>query len=104
MSEAWIVIIGLAVTSATIRASGPVLMGGRELPGRFAGVIDLLAPALLSALIVVETVGLEGEIEVSASLAGVAAAGLILIRRPSALLPAILVAAALTAALRALGV
>lgn len=104
MSEAWIVIIGLAVTSAAIRASGPVLMGGRELPPRLAGVVDLLAPALLSALIVVETVGLEGEIEVSASLVGVAAAGLILIRRPSALLPAILVAAALTAALRAIGV
>ncbi len=104
MSDAWIVIIGLAVTSAAIRASGPVLMGGRQLPGRLAGVVDLLAPALLSALIVVETVGLEGEIEVSASLAGVVAAGLILIRRPSALLPAILVAACLTAALRAAGV
>ncbi len=104
MSDAWIVIIGLALTSAAIRASGPALMGGRQLPDRLAGVVDLLAPALLSALIVVETVGLEGELEVSASLAGVVAAGLILIRRPSALLPAILVAAGLTAALRAVGV
>ena len=103
MSDAWIVIAGLAVSSAAIRASGPVLMGGRRLPPRLAGVVDLLAPALLSALIVVETVGVDAELEVSASLAGVAAAGVVLVRRPSALLPAIVVAAGLTAALRAAG-
>lgn len=103
MSDAWIVILALAVTSAAIRASGPVVMGGRELSPRLAGVVDLLAPALLTALIVVETFGGDGEIEVSASLAGVAAAAVILTWRSSALLPAIILAAVVTAGLRAIG-
>ena len=65
MSEAWIVIGALAVTTAMIRAAGPVLMGERDLHPRLAGVVDLLAPALLTALIVVEVFGAGDEIEVS---------------------------------------
>jgi branched-subunit amino acid transport protein len=94
-------VIVLAVTSALTRASGPVAMGGRDLPARLAGVVDLLAPALLTALIVTETLGAERSLEVNASLAGVIAAGLVLLRRRGAILPAIVVAAAVTALLRA---
>jgi branched-subunit amino acid transport protein len=78
-------------------------MGGRELSPRLAGVVDLLAPALLTALIVVETLGGDERIEVDASLAGVAAAGGVLMWRRDALLPAIVTAAAVTAGLRLLG-
>ncbi len=55
MSEIWVTIGVLAVGTALIRASGPVILGGRELPQRVMDVIALLAPALLAALVVVET-------------------------------------------------
>ena len=103
MSDAAITIAFLAVTSFLIRASGPLLVGGRTLPPRFIGVIDLLAPALLTALIVVEVFGGDQRIEVTASLAGVLAGGGVLLWRRSALLTAIIVAASVTALLRALG-
>lgn len=102
MTDVWITVVALAVSGAMIRASGPLLIGGRALPARFVGVVDLLAPALLTALIVVETLGSGRSIELDASLAGVAAAGLVLIRKRDALLSAIVVAALVTALLRAL--
>jgi branched-subunit amino acid transport protein len=102
VSEAWITVAALAATGVVIRASGPVLMGGRRFPKRLTSVVDLLAPALLSALIVVETLGDGRAIELSASIAGVAAAGVVLSRRRGALLAAILVSALVTAVLRAL--
>ncbi len=102
MNDVWITILALALSGAMIRASGPLIVGGRALPARLVGVVDLLAPALLSALIVVETLGSGRSIELDASLAGVAAAGLVLIRKRDALLSAILVAALVTALLRAL--
>jgi branched-subunit amino acid transport protein len=104
MSDAWIVIIALTVTTALIRASGPVIMGERDIHPRAAGVVDLLAPALLTALIVVEVFGSGDEVQVDASLAGVAAAGGILWWRSTALLPALIAAAVVTAGLRAIGV
>jgi hypothetical protein len=51
----------------------------------------------------VEVFGAGDEIEIDASLAGVAAAGGVLIWRRDALLPAIITAAAVTAGLRAIG-
>ncbi len=102
MSEAWATIVLLAVASAAIRASGPLALGGRTLGRDAMAVIELLAPALLAALIVVETVGGTDGLDVDARVAGVAAAGLVLVRRRTAMLAAIAVAAAVTAGVRAL--
>jgi branched-subunit amino acid transport protein len=104
MTEVWITIAALAAATAAIRASGPVLLGGRELPPRLLGVIARLAPALLAALVVVQTVGAPagGALELDARIAGVAAAAGVLLAGASAL-PAVAVAAIVTAALRALG-
>lgn len=102
MSAAWLTIAALAVTTALIRASGPLIMGARRMHPRLGGVVDLLAPALLSALILVQTLGAEGTIEIEESLAGVAAAGLVLWHRRDALPAAIIVAAVVTAGLRLL--
>src|SRR5690349_4946256 len=55
MTEVWITIGVLVVTTALIRASGPVLLGGRDMPASVQSVIALVAPALLAALVVVET-------------------------------------------------
>jgi len=101
MADVWITVAALAITSAMTRASGPLVVGGREIPARFRGVIDLLGPALLTALIVSETLGGDGSIELSPSIAGVAAAAAVLLRNRSAILTAIIVAAAVTALFRA---
>ncbi|HKJ36619.1 MAG TPA: AzlD domain-containing protein [Solirubrobacterales bacterium] len=103
MSAGWITILALALTTVLVRASGPLLVRGRPLPPQLAGVIDMLGPAVLTALIVVELLGGDGRIVVSAALAGVLAAGVVLLWRRNALLTAIVVAAAVTAGLRALG-
>ena len=99
-AEAWITIVALALASAAIRAAGPVALGGRSLPPQVSGLIDMIAPALLTALIVVETVGGEEAIEIDPRLAGVVAAGCVLWFRRSAALAAIVVAAGLTALIR----
>ena len=102
MTDVWIVVIALTVSSLLVRAAGPAMMGTRDLPPRFTGVIDLLGPAVLTALIAVETLSNDGEIEPSASLVGLAAAAGVLLWRRSAMLPAIVTAAAVTAVVRAL--
>jgi branched-subunit amino acid transport protein len=102
MSEAWVTILALAATTVAIRASGPVALGGRDLPRPVMNVIALLAPALLAALVVTETFAGEArELVVDERAAGVAAAGAVLALRGSILI-AIAVAAGGTAALRAL--
>lgn len=103
MSDVWITIAALFVTTVAIRGAGPIAMGGRELGRRTTGVVELLAPALLAALIVVETVGgSDGGIDPDARIAGVAAAGLVLTWKRSAMLAAVAAAALVTATVRAL--
>jgi branched-subunit amino acid transport protein len=103
MSEVWATIVLLAVATAAIRAAGPVMLGGRQLPARIQGAVALLAPALLAALVVVQTVGAPegGSLEPDARLAGVAAAAAVLVGGGS-MLPAVAVAAVVTALARAL--
>jgi branched-subunit amino acid transport protein len=103
MAEIWITIAVLIVATAAIRASGPLLLGGRDLPAPAMGVIALVAPALLAALVVVQTFGAPegGAYELDARIAGVGAAALAL-RAGAKLLPVIVVAAAVTAVVRQL--
>jgi branched-subunit amino acid transport protein len=103
MSEAWITIGVLAVGTALIRAAGPLLLGGRELPARVQGVVALLAPALLSALVAVQTFSASegGAYELDARAVGVGAAALGL-AAGAAMLPVVAVATLATALTRAL--
>lgn len=102
MAEAWTLVGLLVVTTALIRASGPVLLGGRELPRRATAVIALVAPALLAALVVTETFrGAGTELTLDERALGVAGAGLVLALR-GPMLVAMAVAMAVTAAARAL--
>ena len=50
MSAAWIVVIVVSLATIAIKGAGPLLAGGRELPRAVAGVVSLLAPAVLAAL------------------------------------------------------
>jgi branched-subunit amino acid transport protein len=103
MTDVWVTIAVLAVTTAMIRASGPVALGGRDLHPAFQGVISLVAPALLAALIVVETIGAPegGSYEFDARVIGVGAAAVAL-RAGAGTLPAVGVAAVVTALVRAI--
>lgn len=103
MTAVWVTIAGLTVTTALIRASGPMLLGGRELPVQLQKTIALLAPALLAALVVVQTFSVPagGELAVDERALGVGAAGILLARGGSAL-SAVALAALVTALARAL--
>lgn len=102
MSDVWVTIIALFFATIAIRGGGPVAMGGRQLGQRTAAVIELLAPALLAALIVVETVGgSDGGLDPDARIAGVAAAGGVLAWDRHRMLTAVFAAAAVTASCRA---
>lgn len=102
MSEVWVTIAALAVTTALIRAAGPAIVGGRDLPEPPLRVIALIAPAVLAALVITETLTAEsGDIRVDERLVGVAAAGGALAVRAS-MLVAVAVAALATALARAM--
>jgi branched-subunit amino acid transport protein len=101
VSDAWTTVIVLTVTTAAIRASGPVLLGGRDLPRLARRVVVLLAPALLAALVITETLSNADGLVLDERAAGVAAAGLSLVLRDSLLL-AMAVAVAVTAIARAI--
>ena len=100
MSTAVLVIGGCAIVTAVIKAAGPIALGGRELPPRANAVIMLLAPALLAALVATQAFGEGDEWRVGADTVGVAAGGLTAWRGAS-LIVTVVVAAAVTAVLRA---
>lgn len=100
MIAVWVTIVALTVATAAIRAAGPVALGGRDLPPRLMAVVALLAPTLLAALVVTQTLGTEEGLAADARLAGLAAAGIALGAGRSALV-AVFAAAAVTALVRA---
>ncbi len=99
-STIWWTIAGATVVTAAIKAFGPVVMGGREIPARISGVILLMAPALLAALVVTSTLADGDDLQVGADFVGVLVGGALLIWTRLGILSAVLVAATLTAALR----
>lgn len=101
MSQTWLLIGLLVAGTAVIKGVGPVLLGGRALPARAGALIAALAPALLAALIVVETFSHERSLQADERALGMlAAAGVLALGR--GLIAAVVVAAAVTAGVRAL--
>ena len=94
MTEVWLVVALVGVGTVAIKSAGPVLLGGRPLPPRLAGVIDLLAPALFGALIAVQTFGDGQSLAVDERVIGVAVAGLAIWRKAPLIVVVILAAAA----------
>ena len=98
----WIVIAFVGAATIALKAVGPVILGGRQLPEGLNSVLFLLAPALLGALVVTQAVGGDRQIVLDDRLAGIGAAMLaIALRLP--LIAVVVIAAAVTAAVRALG-
>ncbi|MBA2641746.1 MAG: AzlD domain-containing protein [Actinobacteria bacterium] len=99
MSDAWIVVAVVGTFTLVFKAAGPVFLGRRQLSARAQSVVDLIAPVMLVALVVTQTVGGNEEISVDARVPGVAAAG-VAIWRGAPLVVAMAIAATVTALLR----
>jgi hypothetical protein len=102
MTAVWLTIAVLCAGTVAIKSIGPVALGGRSPSERISGVIGLVAPSLLAALVVYEALGGDGRgLTFDARLVGLAVAGLGLAAR----LPLIVIvalAAVSTALTRAL--
>jgi branched-subunit amino acid transport protein len=97
VSDAWLVVVLVGAATIALKATGPVLLGGRPLPTSLTGVVALLAPVLLAALVVTQTVGGDNELVLDARLAGVGAAAVAILAR--APVPVVVVLAAVVTAL-----
>jgi branched-subunit amino acid transport protein len=102
MSTGWLVVLLVGGATIAIKATGPLLLGGRKLPERLLGVVSLLAPALLAALVATLTLGAGRALVIDARAAGVAAGAVALwLRAPTIVVVA--VAALVTVGARAVG-
>ena len=99
----WALIVLCALVTAAIKAFGPIALGHRDLPGWFNDVIVLMAPALLAALVVTAALADGDHLAIGADTAGVAVAGVALWRGANVIV-GVVIAAAVTAGLRAAGV
>jgi hypothetical protein len=100
--DVWLLIGALVLMTAATKAVGPVFVGGRELPAWFSGVVALMAPALLAALVATAVFADGPRLAVGADTVGVAVAAVLLLFRVPLVLVS-LVAVLVTVALRALG-
>jgi branched-subunit amino acid transport protein len=101
VSQTWLVVGLVGAGTIAIKAIGPALLGGRPLPERLSSVIELLAPALLGALVAVQTFGNGQALAVDERVLGVAVAA-IAIWRKAPLLVVVILATITTALARAL--
>jgi branched-subunit amino acid transport protein len=100
VTTVWIVVVVTGVGTLALKAAGPVVLGGRPLPDRLSGVVTLVGPALLAALVAIGTFAEGQRLVVDARVLGVAAAAVaIWLRAP--VLVVVIVAAAVTAGARA---
>ncbi len=100
MNATWTIVLVVGIGTIAIKALGPILLGGRPLPPRANRMITLLAPALLAALVAINTLGGDRELVIDARLPGVLAAA-VAIKLKAPVLVVIVVAAAVTAGVRA---
>ncbi len=100
MNDMWLLIGACAAVTFVIKAAGPVALGGRALPGWFDAIVKLLAPALLAALVATHVFADGDELTAGANTAGVAVAGVVMLRTRS-IVACVLTAAVVTALLRA---
>jgi len=101
VTAVWVTIGSLAVATAALKLAGPLLLGGRPLASGAMSVIELLASALLAALVVVETFGKGWALTLDARALGVAFAAIALAKRAPVIV-AVLGAAAVAALARAI--
>jgi uncharacterized membrane protein len=70
----WTAVLVLAAGAYLFKVTGLVIVGGRPLPSRLQGALALIPAALLSALIVTNTLAVGRHLVIDARLPGVLAA------------------------------
>jgi branched-subunit amino acid transport protein len=101
MSATWLAVLVVGLATVALKATGPVLVGGRALPDWVMNVVSLFAPALLAALVITQAFADGERLVLDARAAGLGAGAVAaVLRAPLALV--IVVAAAATALVRAL--
>jgi uncharacterized membrane protein len=101
VTAVWVTIGTLALATAALKLAGPLALGGRPLSPKALNVVELLASALLAALVVVETFGNGRSLTIDARVLGVAFAAIALTRR-APMIVVVVGAAAVTAIARLL--
>jgi hypothetical protein len=101
MTGIWATVAVLALATAGLKLAGPLVLGGRPLRPGLLVIVELLASALLAALVVVETFGKGRSLTLDARALGVAFAAVALWRR-APMTVVVLGAAAVTALARLL--
>ena len=99
MSAVWLSVIVVGVATLAFKATGPVLLGRRQLPSWLAAPVSYLAPAVLAALVVTQSVGGDRELVADPRLAGLGAGAVAVVLR-APLLVVVFVAAATAALVR----
>jgi branched-subunit amino acid transport protein len=97
----WTLVIVLAVGAYAFKVLGLVVVGDRRIPPVLDRCLALIPAALVSALVVKDTFSLGQHLQIDARAAGVAAAAIAAWRK-APLIAVIVIAAAVTAAVRAI--
>ncbi|MFM8383083.1 MAG: AzlD domain-containing protein, partial [Actinomycetota bacterium] len=77
----WVLIIALAIGAYAFKFTGLVILGGRTLPAPFERCLALIPAAVISALIVKDTVTRGQDLVIDARAAGIAVAIVLAWRR-----------------------
>ena len=101
MSAAWASVLAVGVGTVALKSVGPVGVAGRKLPTRVTDLLEMVAPAILAALVVTETFAQGRSLVVDARLAGVGA-GIVAIALRAPIWLIVVVGAAATALVRLL--
>jgi Branched-chain amino acid transport protein (AzlD) len=102
VTAAWIAVGAVGVATVALKGAGPLVFANRPLPRSFATVMPLLAPCLLAALVVSQTLADGRSLTLDARVLGVIGAAVALALR-APLLVVLVTAAGVAAGARALG-
>jgi branched-subunit amino acid transport protein len=102
VTSAWIAVALVGIATIAIKAAGPLVFAERPLPRVVTAIMPLLAPCLLAALVINQTLADGRSLTIDARAAGVAAGAAALLAR-APLLVVLVAAAGTAAAVRALG-
>jgi branched-subunit amino acid transport protein len=98
----WALVIALAVGAYGFKVTGLVVLGGRTLPTVLERCLALIPAAVITALVVKDTLTLGQDVVIDARAAGIAAAAIAAWRK-APLIVVIVLGAVVTALVRKLG-
>ena len=94
MTGIWLTVLLVGAVSMALKSAGPVILGGRELPGKFKQVVALMAPTLLAALIATQIFASGSHLTFDARVVGLGVGAAAIMLRVPTLLVVVLAAMA----------